>query len=95
MYKRTVLSQWKIPEKFRIVNALKGTSMTPTENVNLVLSFKLAGENDCRVRGASRIKIDGRGGLTVYGAERLPERIELAELQSFSIHSLACAGKAA
>jgi len=70
--------------------------MTAMENVNLILSFKLPGDSACRVRGAARIKIDGRGSLTVYGAENtFPETIDLAELQSFSIHSLSCAGKAA
>jgi len=70
--------------------------MMATEDVNLFLSFKLAGQSKSSVRGAARIKIDGRGGLTVYSAESgLAERIDLAELQSFSIYSLGCAGKAA
>ena len=70
--------------------------MSTTKNLNLVLSFKLAGESDCRVRGAARIKVDGHGALTVYDAgSGLAERIDLAELQSLSIRSLGCTGKAA
>lgn len=70
--------------------------MHSTDNVNLVLSFRLPGDATCRIRGAARIKIDGRGGITVYGAESvMPERIDLTQLQSLSIHSLSCAGKAA
>lgn len=67
-----------------------------TEDLNLVLSFKLKGDRDCRICGATRIKIDGQGGLMLYhGSNGNPERIDLAELQSLSIRSLVCAGRAA
>ena len=70
--------------------------MTAAEPLNLVLSFKLIGDRNCRVRGVSRIKVDGRGGLTVFDAESgKSEQISLADLQSLSIHSLGCAGQAA
>ena len=66
------------------------------QGVNLVLSFKLAGDRDCRVCGAARITVDGRGGLTLHHARNgRTERIDLAELQSLSIRSLVCAGRAA
>ena len=65
-------------------------------NLNLILSFKLTGDSDLRICGATRIKVDGYGGLTLYDAgSGLPQRIDLANLQSFSIQSPACAGKAA
>jgi len=70
--------------------------MMASENPNLILSFKLAGDNRSRVCAASRIKVDGRGSLTVYdAASGLSEKIDLSQLQSFSIHSLASALAAA
>lgn len=66
------------------------------ENLNLILNFKLAGENRSRVCGATRIKVDGHGGLTVYDAgSGRSEKIDLSQLQSFSIQPLASAVKAA
>lgn len=68
--------------------------MTATDNVNLVVSFKLAG--DSHIHGATRIKLDGRGGLTVYDATTgLTQDFQLAGLQSLAIHSVACARQAA
>ena len=70
--------------------------MTATDNVNLVVSFKLAGDSLFRTHGATRIKLDGRGGLTVYDASTgLTEEFELAGLQSLAIHPVACARQAA
>ena len=66
------------------------------ENLNLLLNLRMAGGSDCCIRGAARIKVDGHGALTVYDAgSGLAERIDLAELQSLSIRSLGCTGKAA
>lgn len=70
--------------------------MKRTDNVNLVVSFKLAGERDYRFRGASRITVDSHGGLTVYAAENGPaEKFQIADVQSFAIQPISCAGKAA
>jgi hypothetical protein len=66
--------------------------MMASENLKRILSFKLTGDNGSRVCGATRIKVDGRGGLTVYDAANgMSEKIDLSQVQSFSIHSLACA----
>jgi len=70
--------------------------MTRRENVNLAVSFRLAGERDYRFWGAARIKVDGHGGLTVYAAEEGPaEKFQIADVQSFAIQPVSCAGKAA
>lgn len=56
---------------------------------NLVLKFQLSGENQ-QVRGASRIKVDGRGGLMFYDVHsETAERIDLGRLQSLSLFSMA------
>jgi hypothetical protein len=68
--------------------------MTAKENPKLILRFKLAGENDPHVCSATRIAVDGHGGLTLYDGST-PQRIDLTELQSLSICSLGCAGRAA
>jgi len=48
-------------------------------DLKLVLKFRLAGAKRHQVRGACRIKIDGRGGLLLYDSERqVSERIDLA-----------------
>ena len=66
------------------------------ENLNLVLKFKMAGDGASCIRGAARIKLDGRGGLTLYDAPNAAaEKIDLANLQSLSIRFLDCVGKAA
>ena len=63
--------------------------MTATESHNLVLRFKLAGDPQYRVCNPTRIKVDGRGAMTIYdGSSGLAEEIELTQLQSFSLHSL-------
>jgi hypothetical protein len=59
------------------------------KNLNLLLKFKLAGESRLHVRGATRIKIDGRGGLTLYDlGSGVAETIDLSQLRSFSIQTL-------
>lgn len=65
-----------------------------TDNLNLVLKFRMGTNGDCSIRSATRIKVDGQGGLTLYDTETAAtENIHLADLQSFSIRFLA--GKAA
>jgi hypothetical protein len=39
------------------------------DNLNLVVKFMLAGDAQLHVKGAARIKVDGRGGLLLYGAQ--------------------------
>lgn len=59
-------------------------------DLNLVLKFKMAGDPQFHFKGATRIKIDGRGGLMLFdSASDVPEMIDTASLQAFSIHSLA------
>jgi hypothetical protein len=61
------------------------------DNLNLVLKFRVAGESVLRVKGAARIKVDGRGGLMVYDAQSGDaETIDLQSLRAFSIQSLDC-----
>jgi len=70
--------------------------MMQTETVNLVVSLKLAGEMGYHFCGATRIKVDGHGGLTVYSAENGPaEKFQISDVQSFAIQPVSCAGKAA
>jgi hypothetical protein len=66
------------------------------EKIRLILKFTVAGEGDCRVRGAARITVDGHGGLTVHEpGSGAVERIELARLQTLSIQPITGAGRAA
>ncbi|HUI77447.1 MAG TPA: hypothetical protein VLY24_06010 [Bryobacteraceae bacterium] len=59
------------------------------EKVNLVLKFQMAGKAGCYLRGAARIKVDGRGGLTLYDTDTaVAEKIDLSKLQSLSIRFL-------
>jgi hypothetical protein len=59
------------------------------DNLNLVLTFKLAGDAGVHVRGAARIKVDGRGGLMLYDTQGDgAETIDLRTLQSFCIHQV-------
>jgi hypothetical protein len=68
--------------------------MTATENQDLVVSFKLAGESNCHICGAARIKVDGHGGLTVYNTlTGATEEFKLADLQAFAIHPMSYAGR--
>jgi len=59
------------------------------KDLNLVLMFRLSGEGQMRVKGASRIKLDGRGGLMVYDSENgSTETFDLQNMQSFSIQPM-------
>ena len=56
---------------------------------NLVVTFTVAGDSRVHVRGAARIKVDGRGGLTLFDSEKgSPELVSLGSIQSFTICSL-------
>lgn len=58
-------------------------------NLNLILKFKLAGDDHLHVKGAARIKVDGRGALMLYNAQsRAVETIDLRTLRSFSIQQV-------
>jgi hypothetical protein len=56
---------------------------------NLVVTFQLAGQAGQRVKTASRIKIDGRGALVLYGRNGATEEVSLGQLQNFQIRTLA------
>jgi hypothetical protein len=62
--------------------------MTCVEKSNLVLRFKLAGDSRVHVKGAARIRVDGRGGLMLYNGRGTAEEIDLRRLQSFSIQTV-------
>ena len=56
---------------------------------NLVVTFTVAGDSRVHVRGAARIKVDGRGGLTLFDSEKgSQELVSLGSIQSFTICSL-------
>ena len=57
-------------------------------NLNLLLSFKLADDPALQVRGAARIEVDARGGLVVYDSQTgAPERFPISQMKSFLIHN--------
>jgi len=57
-------------------------------STNLVLTFTLAGDSRVHVRGAARIKVDGRGGLTLFDAEKgSSEMVSLRRLRSLTIET--------
>ena len=59
------------------------------DDLNLVLKFRLAGDSRVQVKGASRIKVDGRGGLLVYDAKgEGVETIALGSLTSFCVQQV-------
>jgi hypothetical protein len=58
------------------------------ENGNLVLELKVRGDNDVRVIGATRIRVDGHGSLLLYDQQGAPANIWLGELQSFAIRQV-------
>ena len=67
------------------------------DNLNLVVKFTVAGDSRLQVKSASRIKVDGRGGLLLYDAQSGGvETIELGALKSFCLQQVpyACAGRA-
>jgi hypothetical protein len=64
------------------------------DSLNLILKFQLAGDARLHVKGAARMKLDGRGGLAFYDAETgTIERIELRDLQSFCVQQVVGAGQ--
>ena len=58
------------------------------KDLNLVVMFRLSGDGQMHVKGASRIKLDGRGGLMVYSENGATETYPLQNVQSFSIQPL-------
>lgn len=69
-------------------------SRCPQDALNLVLKFKLAGDARLHVKGAARIRVDGRGGLTFCDAQTgTMERIQLSDLQSFCVQQVIGAGQ--
>jgi hypothetical protein len=58
---------------------------------NLVVMFTVAGDSRLHVKGAARIKLDGRGGLTLYDADNgQVECVTLGCLESLTIRT--CTG---
>ena len=56
---------------------------------NLVLTFTLTGDSRVHVKGAARIKVDGRGGLTLFDVEEgRSEIVSLGRLRSLTIESV-------
>ena len=56
------------------------------DNPNLVVEFMLAGDGRLHVKGAARIKVDGRGGLLLYDAQGgTVETIEMGALKTFHL----------
>jgi len=59
------------------------------QNLILLVKFKLSNDRTVHVKGAARIKVDGRGSLMLYDCERgIAETIDLRKLHSFSIQPL-------
>jgi hypothetical protein len=59
------------------------------DNPNLVVKFMLAGDGRLHIKGAARIKVDGRGGLVLYGAHgETVETIEMGALQTFHLQQV-------
>ncbi len=60
------------------------------DQLNLVLKFRLTGHDQYQVKGAARMKVDGRGSLSFYDAQSgNMEKIDLRQLQSFTLRCLA------
>lgn len=56
------------------------------KQVNLVIKFQLGNDPETHVVGASRIGLDGCGGLVIYHSQNeAPETVRVEDLQSFSI----------
>lgn len=57
--------------------------------LNLVVKFQLIGDRQVHVKAAARMKLDGYGGLMLYGTDsELAEKIELRNLLWFRLHSV-------
>lgn len=67
----------------------------PTSEANLVLKFRLGGQNSVRVRRAARIRLDKQAGLTLTDPrsgylEMIPLRsVEVLSIQSLSPYTRA------
>jgi hypothetical protein len=58
-------------------------------DLNVVLKFRLAGDSRFHIKGAARIRVDGRGGLLFYDVQSgQTERIDVGRLQSLSLLSV-------
>jgi hypothetical protein len=56
---------------------------------NLLLKFKIEGDNRVHIRGAARIKVDGCGALMLYGTEDgTAESVSLGCIQCLSIDKI-------
>ncbi len=59
------------------------------KNLTLLLKFTLAGDSRLHVKHATRIKVDGRGGLMLWDVRTgMPETLDLRQLRSFIIQPL-------
>ena len=59
------------------------------DNLNLIVKFVLAGDSRLHVKGATRIKLDGRGDLLLYDAQGGGvETIELGMLRSIRLQQV-------
>jgi len=64
-------------------------------DLNLMIRFRLTGQDEFQMKGASRMKMDGRGGLILYDAQSgKAERIEIGQLQSFILQPANCSTSA-
>ena len=55
----------------------------------LVLKFQKADESELQVRGAARIRMDGRGNLTIYDADSgAAETVQMSQIHQLSIEPL-------
>jgi len=56
------------------------------DKTNLILKFKRYGEQEAHVVGATRIRIDGRGGVILYSPNsRIPEWISLSGVETVAV----------
>jgi hypothetical protein len=64
-------------------------------DLRMVIKFKLAGDSQHRVKGAVRMKVDGRGSLLLYGGQgEVIESLQVRDLEAFSIHPVPVAAAA-
>lgn len=55
---------------------------------NLVVKLKLANGGGVQIKGAARIKVDGRGSLMLFDPQGGIEAIEVGQIESFSVKHL-------
>lgn len=58
------------------------------DNLNLMVNFKLAGSADVQIKCATRMKIDGGGAVLLYDANGREERVDVGQMEAFSVQSL-------